>query len=121
MPQDSDFLRIFLNPETTRLSPNEEYEFQKWVKNNNITDVDYPDSFYDLRGYWKEMQGAPQFPGLMTSRNTWGPREHFIDKYKQHGHPTFSVESKYSVGPSKGGMWLSDYYFPEMRPWKSNK
>lgn len=87
--------------ETTKLNPNEEAQFQEWAKTNGITDVDHPDSHYDYRGYWQQTKGAPHQAG-----------DHFPDTYKQHGHPTFSTESKYSRGSSDGGTWVGDKFVP---------
>lgn len=87
--------------ETTKLNPNEEAQFQQWAKTNGITDVDHPDSHYDYRGYWQQTQGAPHEAG-----------QHFPDTYKQHGHPTFSTESKYSRGANDGGTWVGDQFMP---------
>lgn len=85
-------------PETTRLTPREESSFQMWALQNGITDVDQPGSAYDYRGYFKEFGGAPIQFGV----------DHFTDTYKQHGHPTFSVESQYSRGLQDGGQWLTE-------------
>ena len=69
-----------------------------WALENAITDVDDPQSRYDYRGYFKQFGGAPIRFGV----------DHFTDTYKQHGHPTFSVESQYSRGLHDGGRWLTD-------------
>ena len=90
-------------PETTRLNKVEESEFRAWAKRNGITDVDHPDSHYDYRGYWKSVRGADHPQG-----------EHFPDTFKQHGHPTFSVESQYSRGPNDGGHWQGDQFIPSV-------
>ena len=83
-------------PETTRLSKAEETRFQKWAAANKITDLDHPQSFYDYRGYWKSTGGKPRKPG-----------DHFPDTFKQHGHPTFSVESQYATpNDPTAGRWL---------------
>ncbi len=89
--------------EATKLSPSQELAFQAWVKANKITDVDHPDSHYDYRGYFKEFGGKPVKFGT----------DHFPDTYKQHGHPTFSQESKYSFGPRDGGMWLGEQFLAQ--------
>lgn len=89
--------------EVTALSPQEEQAFQHWAQVNRLTDVDHPDAHYDYRGFWKQTQGAPHLPGSQM---------HFPDTFKQHGHPTFSVESQYSAGPFDGGRWLDDAYVP---------
>jgi hypothetical protein len=87
--------------ERTSLSPADESRFREWVTRVGIPDVDHPDSFYDYRGFWRESGGPDMRFGV----------DHFPDTYKQHGHPTFSVESKYSAGPRDGGRWLSDTDF----------
>lgn len=78
--------------ETTALSPDEEAAFRAWAQQNNVTDVDQPDSFYDYRGAYKA--------GLQPDDS-----RHWPDTFKQHGHPTFSIESQYSQGPGDGGRW----------------
>lgn len=89
--------------EITRLTPDEELAFQQWAKANGVTDVDDPRSNYDYRGYWKEHSNTPIRFGV----------DHFPDTYKQHGHPTFSIESQYSAGPYDGGRWLpNDQFIP---------
>jgi hypothetical protein len=90
-------------PEHTRLTPAEEWAFQQWAQTNGIRDVDHPDSYYDYRGFWKQTQGAAHPPGESL---------HFPDTFKQHGHPSFSVESQYSAGPHDGGRWLGDSFVP---------
>lgn len=95
-----------MNPkEVTTLTPLEESAFQAWAAANGIKDVDHPDSFYDYRGYWKAVKGAAHPQG-----------QHFPDTYKQHGHPSFSIESQYSQGPWDGGMWAGESYLPQMSP-----
>ena len=87
-------------PEVTPLSPVEEQQFRQWAATNQIADVDSPLSFYDYRGFWKANGAVPIRFGV----------DHFPDTFKQHGHPTFSVESKYSRGPKDGGMWDGEVY-----------
>ena len=89
-------------PEVTLLTPSEELRFQRWAQANQIRDVDHPDSYYDYRGYWKEYGDRPIRFGV----------DHFTDTYKQHGHPRFSTESKYSRGLQDGGRWLSESLIP---------
>lgn len=95
--------------ETTQLSPEQESAFQGWAKKNKIGDVDHPDSHYDYRGYFKEYGSQPHQQGA-----------HFTDEFKQHGHPTFSIESNYSKGFDDGGYWEGDKYnktaAPDRRP-----
>lgn len=92
--------------EITQLSPEDELRFQQWARQNKIADVDRPGSYYDYRGFWKQMGSVPVKFG----------QDHFPDTYKQHGHPTFSQESKYSKGAFDGGMWLNDDTLLEQPP-----
>lgn len=84
--------------ETTRLTPTQELAFRRWAAAQHITDVDEPDAHYDYRGFW--LNG-----GQHASSNG-----HFPDTYKQHGHPTFSVESRYSLAPNDGGHWTGEQF-----------
>lgn len=90
-------------PERTMLPPAVERAFQAWAQSSGITDVDHPDSHYDYRGYFLEKQGQPEPPSS---------GRHFPDTFKQHGHPTFSQESKYSTGPGDGGTWNGEQFVP---------
>lgn len=93
--------------ETIRLTAQQETAFKAWARQNGITDVDDPRSFYDYRGYWRDVasRGADQ-------RKAYEDGLHFPDTYKQHGHPTFSVESQYSTGSTDGGSWRGETYTP---------
>lgn len=93
--------------ERTALTPEEEAQFQSWAKANGIRDVDHPDSKYDYRGYWKSVAAKGQ-----DQRKTYEDGPHFPDTYKQHGHPSFSVESQYSAGPWDGGRWNGESFVP---------
>jgi predicted RNA methylase len=99
---EDDLASIALSPapETTVLTPEEERQFQQWGRKNQIVDLNDPRSFYDYRGYWKEKGETPIRFGV----------DHFTDTYKQHGHPTFSRESKYSWGPGDGGTWEGETF-----------
>lgn len=90
--------------ETTPLDPLQEVLFQKWAQDNKLQPVDHPDSHYDMRGYWKAIASHG---GDQTEINPQDHLLHFPDTFKQHGHPTFSQESKYSQGPWDGGMWVN--------------
>lgn len=88
-------------PEVTTLTPAEEDAFRRWLRASQITDAEQPDAYYDYRGLFKELKGK----AVPTSKD-----RHFPDTYKQHGHPTFSVESRYSKGTNDGGLWEGDKY-----------
>lgn len=85
--------------ETTEVPLSKVKDFEAWVKRNKITDLDAPDSYYDYRG------------AFMSAINR-SPNGHFPDTFKQHGHPTFSVESQYSTGPGDGGHWEGEAFIP---------
>lgn len=87
--------------ERTKLTPREESAFQLWALQNQIRDLDHPQSLYDYRGYWRDVASRG---GNHTQMQPDGL--HFTDTYKQHGHPSFSVESQYSRGLQDGGQWL---------------
>ena len=90
-------------PEQTRLSPLQEVLFRRWIDRNKsapgVAGWDQPDAAYDMRGWWADREVGP-----LSGR--WRPGDHGVDTYKQHGHPTFSIESKYSRGLQDGGRWL---------------
>lgn len=92
--------------EVTKLSPLEETIFKSWAKANGIDDVDDPESHYDYRGFFKASGGKVHPPGSV---------EHFPDTFKQHGHPTFSIESQYSKGPFDGGLWAGNHFIQPMK------
>jgi len=93
-------------PEVTKLSPIEEVFFQLWAHKSGIKDLE--NGKYDYRGFYKE-KGPVDYQ--------WGV-DHLPDTYKQHGHPTFSVESKYSKGPHDGGMWKDGKFYDQPKPTK---
>ena len=86
--------------ETTQLTADEERRFREWAARNNVRDVDRPDSYYDYRGFWKQMPSARIRGGI----------DHFPDTYKQHGHPTFSNESQYQANDA--GSWNGEQFTP---------
>lgn len=111
-PRLADLLRMIATPpETTALPPREEAAFQMWALQNGIRDVDHPESRYDYRGYWKDIAARG---GDATKMYDDGL--HFPDTYKQHGHPSFSVESQYSRGLDDGGQWLGETLIPPPVP-----
>lgn len=116
MPEKKTPLRSLLSGhEITALTPEENTRFLHWIDVNGITDLDHPDSHYDYRGYWKATGGAPVEPGMFISHGDGRQlprRAHFTDRFKQHGHPTFSQESQYAK-PGEGGMWVGDTLVPQ--------
>jgi hypothetical protein len=93
--------------EQTQFTPAEEVAFQAWGRANGLSDLNSPEAHYDYRGFWKMTRGLPHLPGS---------EQHFPDLFKQHGHPTFSVESRYSRGSNDGGTWRGtqqDQFVPQ--------
>ena len=107
MPQDWFASNAPKDQEVTPLSTGEERAFKQWATTNKITDVDHPESRYDYRGYWKDVASKG-----IDQRKAYDDGLHFPDTYKQHGHPTFSIESKYSKGPNDGGRWEGEKFIP---------
>ena len=93
--------------ERTWLTPDEERVFWAWAAANGIGDVDAPESRYDYRGYWKQIASKGG-----DATKVYDDGVHFTDQFKQHGHPSFSVESQYSEGPWDGGRWIGESYVP---------
>jgi len=83
------------SPIGTKLSLDQEIEYQKW-KNKLPKNLQY-EGDYDLRGLWKEN------PNAQPSANL-----HFTDKYKLPNHKTFSDESIYFNPSTKkyAGKWV---------------
>ena len=91
----------------TQLTPEEEKAFKDWYSKLSTykglsENPDSEEQQYDYRGYWKNENRE----GILGA----DPEAHFIDKYKQPGHPTFSTESQYSTGQTPGGEWSTDEY-----------
>lgn len=78
---------------TTKLSNEDESNFQNWVKQNNVPFDPSEKSDYDMRGYWKDIaaNGADS-----TSVNANDGNAHYPDTYKTPYHQSFSNESKYA-------------------------
>lgn len=91
-----------MSKEETFLSPLQEVLFRRWIAANKdvpgIQGWDQPDARYDIRGFFADKERLAD----------WKPGDHGPDTYKQHGHPTFSVESKYSRGLQDGGQWIGE-------------
>ena len=92
--------------EVTPIPAQLEDTFRAWVKRNNIRDLDHPQSRYDYRGAF--------LAGVGAQVNPTDNLPHWPDTFKQHGHPTFSVESKYSRGLDDGGTWEGESFTPGM-------
>jgi hypothetical protein len=89
--------------EVSAIPADREADFQSWVERNRITDLDHPDSHYDYRGAY--LAGVDR-----------GEAGHWPDTFKQHGHPTFSVESQYAQpGDTEAGHWDGEHFIPAPR------
>lgn len=80
-------------PYNTPLAPQEERQFQKWVKDNNVN-WDNNDLSYDMRGYWKAMKAGD--PEAKTTINDYDKSVHYPDRWKTPYEATFSNESQYA-------------------------
>ncbi len=82
----------------TRLNPQLEQQFQQWKAVNAPHDSGYD---YDLRGLFMRVGGKRLPPG------------HGVDTFKKPNHPTFSDQSRYSLGPMiQGGSWGDHSFTP---------
>lgn len=79
-------------PYATKLSPPEEREFQEWVRANKVPWQDTPTADYDMRGYWKALNGGK----AKQTFNAWDHTMHFPDTWKTPYSGTFSRESIYA-------------------------
>jgi len=110
IPQVSQLQYAKPGPYVTALTPQEEQQFQEWVKANNVPfENDTPNSDYDLRGFWKAAQSGD--PNASTAINREDGRIHYPDTYKTpYSNEGFSRQSKYAL-PSAGD-WVGDVFAP---------
>lgn len=71
--------------------------FDAWLLRNEVPDPDSPHDKFDYRG------------AFLAGVNR-GPDGGWPEAFKQHGHPLFSIESRYSKGPKDGGRWLGRFF-----------
>lgn len=84
----------------TTLAPDQETQFQQWVKQNNIrfdpSPAAEPDERgYDMRGFWKGLQEGDAH--AHTEINPSDNRLHFSDWWKTPYHESFSNESQWAL------------------------
>jgi len=78
---------------TTALSSDDESNFQKWAKTNNVPFDPSEKADYDMRGYWKDVASKGESG---TQSNANDGQTHYPDTYKTPYHKSFSNESKYA-------------------------
>jgi N12 class adenine-specific DNA methylase len=86
----------------TDLSPQEETQFQTWVKANKVPLDDSPQADYDMRGFWKALQAKD--PRATSAVDPNDQRLHYPDFWKTPYHETFSAESRWA-DPTKAPKW----------------
>jgi hypothetical protein len=79
----------------TKLDPLQEMAFQQWVRDNNVPFDPSPNADYDMRGYYKSIQGLNRL--AQTSVNANDGMLHFPDTFKTPYHESFSAESKWAA------------------------
>lgn len=92
-------------PYLTELQPDQEKQFQSWVKDNNINYHD-GEKAYDMRGFWQAQQ-----QGDKSAKSSIDPNDnklHFPDTFKTPYAATFSNESKYAT--PNAPHWDGDKY-----------
>lgn len=80
-------------PYTTRLSPQEEQDFNTWVSVYKVPWQDTPTADYDMRGYYKALREGRAKQSLDPNDR----RMHFPDTFKTPYHATFSNQSIYAT------------------------
>jgi hypothetical protein len=94
-----------VNPKyQTALTPQQEAQFQNWVKQNNVPFDPGPYADYDMRGFWKGMTTGD--PRARTGISPYDKQLHFTDTWKTPYHRTFSNESIYA--PKDAPHWEGD-------------
>jgi hypothetical protein len=86
--------------EITPVPENLQPAFRRWLQENGVTPEDAARSAYDYQGAF--LAGV--------TRDVGG---HFPDRFKQHGHESFSQESQYSRGVGDGISWDGEVAVPE--------
>lgn len=92
-------------PYVTQLSPQQEAQFQQWVKANRIPWRDESRADYDMRGYWQKyiLTGKGAQGGVNPNDRQW----HFTDEFKTPYHHSFSGESRYAL--PNAPHWINDH------------
>src|SRR5215469_1812950 len=79
----------------TQLPPSQERGFRAWVSGNNVPfDPNAKVTDYDMRGFWRALQG-----GDPKARSAIDPNDkqlHYPDYWKTPYHQTFSNESQWA-------------------------
>ena len=92
-------------PYLTALPPEQEAQFQAWVKTNNVN-WKPGDQDYDMRGFWlAQQQGDP------LAKSAIDPNDkslHYPDAFKTPYAATFSNESRYALPVAP--QWKGDQY-----------
>lgn len=79
----------------TRLDPNQEESFQRWVKDNSVPFDPSPQADYDMRGFYKGLSSGD--PRAASGVNANDGRMHYTDHWKTPYHESFSAESKFAL------------------------
>lgn len=78
----------------TDLSPEEEAQFQSWVKRENVPFDPSPVADYDMRGFYKAMMSGDE--RAQSGVSEVDNKVHYTDPWKTPFHPRFSNESIYA-------------------------
>ena len=78
-------------PYVTTLNPQQEQQFQSWVKSTRAPWQDVPFADYDMRGFWLAAQRGDPLAKRAESNH------HYPDKWKTPYHKSFSNESQYAT------------------------
>jgi hypothetical protein len=79
----------------TTLPPDQEGQFQDWVKQKNVPFDPSPTADYDMRGFWRGVQAGD--PRASSGVNPNDNAMHFSDWWKTPYHKSFSNESQWAL------------------------
>lgn len=80
----------------TQLAPDEEQQFQGWLKQNNVPfDASAPVTDYDMRGFYRGLKSGNPIAASAIDPND--SRMHYPDFWKTPLHETFSNESQWAT------------------------
>lgn len=79
----------------TQLSPAEEIQFLKWIRENQVPYDPSPQSDYDMAGFWRALRTGDARATQAINPND--NRIHYPDTWKTPYHQTFSRQSQWAL------------------------
>jgi hypothetical protein len=95
LQRNAQWARQNWQSQLTKLTPEQETQFAQWVKQNKVPFDPAATADYDMRGFWKALQGKD--PRAMTAVNPTDKLLHYPDYWKTPYHKSFSAESQWAT------------------------